>query len=151
MGALLAPLAENGGNLPTKMLLPDSPARDKILRQPTEPVATDARGYERVVNNLMDMGAVEYGAVRVNNPVTITGRVTTGGGRAAANARITLRDRATGEMRLAHTNPFGYYRFVNVAVDREYRLEAESKQRLQFAAQTFVAEEAIEYAYFIGQ
>ena len=69
-------------------------------------------------------------------PATIEGRVKTTTGRAVSKARITLTD-DEGNTRFAMSNPFGYYRFVDVAVGQTYILNISSKSRL-FAEPTRV-------------
>ena len=63
---------------------------------------------------------------------TVVGRVSVNN-RGAATAYVTLLD-AVGNTRLTRTNPFGYFRFKNVAAGQIIILDARSK-RQQFAAQ----------------
>src|SRR5262249_45281780 len=57
---LLGPLQDNGGPTPTMALLPGSPAID--AGDNTNAPATDQRGYLRVVNGTIDIGAFEVQA-----------------------------------------------------------------------------------------
>jgi hypothetical protein len=78
------------------------------------------------------------GAIAVNSAtvptaasVTIGGRVLSASGRAVGNARVALIG-ADGTVRQASTNPFGYYRFTDVAAGQSATLEVRSK-RYDFA------------------
>lgn len=80
-------------------------------------------------------GGAQGQVVTINAPsaptaalITIGGRVTTAGGRAVAGARIIMTD-ADGGTRTALTNPFGYYRFVDVEVGQTVIFEARHKNR----------------------
>jgi len=55
---MLAPLGHYGGPTPTRPPLPGSPAIDAGLNTGSLP-ATDQRGFARVVNGVVDIGAVE--------------------------------------------------------------------------------------------
>ncbi|MGI8642086.1 MAG: carboxypeptidase-like regulatory domain-containing protein [Pyrinomonadaceae bacterium] len=68
--------------------------------------------------------------------VTVGGRVLTIAGRGIANARISMTD-VNGEIRLARTNPFGYYRFANVSPGATYVFSAAHK-RFEFAPQVII-------------
>lgn len=57
----------------------------------------------------------------------ITGRAIDANGKAISNARITLVDSFTGEIKLAQTNPFGYYRFSDLLSGNAYVISAEHK------------------------
>ncbi|MDQ3799858.1 MAG: carboxypeptidase regulatory-like domain-containing protein, partial [Acidobacteriota bacterium] len=79
------------------------------------------------------MAAARFkGDVEVTVTASISGRVVNTSGRGIANARITLSD-STGVVRIARTNPFGYYRFTGLAAGREYFLSVGSKQIYTFA------------------
>jgi CSLREA domain-containing protein len=72
---LLGTLGDYGGPTQTIPLLPGSPAID--AGDNADPPATDQRGYQRIVNSHIDMGAVEYGAVLDEPPtVDLTNTVT---------------------------------------------------------------------------
>jgi|GEM_PF-1216065 len=66
---------------------------------------------------------------------TISGRILTGRGRPIVNAVVTLLSENGGEPRHALTNPFGYYRFLNVPVGTNYFLTVRAKNRV-FAQET---------------
>ena len=68
--------------------------------------------------------------------VDVGGRVRQANGRGVFRARVTLTD-VEGNVRVAYTNPFGYYRFTDVAVGETYVFQA-SHIRYQFAQPTFV-------------
>ncbi len=77
-------------------------------------------------------------ATRVN----IGGRVLKSGGRGIANARVSLTD-ANGSVRIAITNPFGYYHFVGISAGETYVLSAFAK-RYKFTQPTqalFISED----------
>ena len=61
----------------------------------------------------------------------ISGRITTADGRAISRVRISLTD-GSGNFRFAQTNPFGYYRFPDVATGQTYTISISSK-RYSFA------------------
>jgi|GEM_PF-2291070 len=58
--AMLSPLSNHGGGTHTKVPLAGSPLIDPVGAASTSPFATDQRGLARVVNGLVDIGAVEY-------------------------------------------------------------------------------------------
>jgi len=58
--------------------------------------------------------------------VVVSGRVTTSGGRGVFYARVSITD-ASNNVRYAITNPFGYYRFTNVAPGGMYTIAVLSK------------------------
>ncbi|HLM01468.1 MAG TPA: carboxypeptidase-like regulatory domain-containing protein, partial [Pyrinomonadaceae bacterium] len=64
-----------------------------------------------------------------NQTATITGRVINADGRGIANARVRLSGDYFSSPRYALTNPFGYYRFVNVPVFFVYRATVSAKNR----------------------
>jgi len=55
----LGPLANYGGPTPTEILLPGSPAIDKGTNQGVQ-ATTDQRGYTRIYNSTVDIGAYEF-------------------------------------------------------------------------------------------
>lgn len=74
--------------------------------------------------------------------VTVGGRVTQRNGRGIFRARVTMID-SQGVSRTAHTNPFGFYRFEDVAAGEDYIFTV-SHLRYQFAQPTqaqFIGEE----------
>ena len=60
-------------------------------------------------------------------PVSVSGRVLTSTGRGVYGAMVTLIN-SSGEVRSTITNPFGYYRFVEVAVGVAYTVRVRSKR-----------------------
>lgn len=136
---LLAPLGNNGGLTLTHALMPGSPAinagNNAFAEDPTTkvPLIRDQRGYARRMgdptgNNIVDIGAYELDLAA--SPVTLSGRVLTSSGRGVYNARVTLTD-ANGTIIYAQTNPFGYYRFVNLPPGTSYTVTIVCK-RYQF-------------------
>lgn len=57
---------------------------------------------------------------------TVSGRVVTESGRGINRARLTLTD-SNGQVRLATTNPFGFYRFIDLPTGSDYVLTVGSK------------------------
>ena len=146
----LAPLTENGGGLPTHALLPTSPAlnagsNERALDRRGSPLTVDQRGYNRIVDSTVDMGAYEFNSQPVVINSLITGRITDASGRGVSRALVTLRD-ADGEIKTVPTNPFGFYRLANVP-NGSYTIEAKHKSHA-FPPQNLLAEESTEYANF---
>jgi Carboxypeptidase regulatory-like domain/Calx-beta domain len=81
-------------------------------------------------------GTPDIGADEALSPTaataTINGRVTTADGRSIRNVALWLTDTTTGEIKFTKTNPFGYYRFIDLEVGRSYVLSVSSK-RFRFA------------------
>jgi Tol biopolymer transport system component len=82
--------------------------------------------------------------------VSVSGRALTETGRGISNVQITLTD-SSGGVRVARTNPFGYFRFQGVPVGQTYILSARSKNYI-FAEPTRVlnVQEAIANIEFIA-
>lgn len=117
---MLGPLADNGGPTRTHSLLAGSPAIDAgnncVLTangcgDGNSALSFDQRGHGRV--GTVDIGAFEFSAPAAL--FEVAGRITTATGSSVAKARVSLEDGA-GNIRYALTNPFGYFRFQNVAV-----------------------------------
>ncbi len=127
--AALAPLANNGGPTWTHALLPNSQAvnsgNDVLAVDPDTGLTLtgDQRGSPRFV------GTVDIGAFESNFTVTyvmFAGRVTTSSGRGVSKAVVTLSNGQ--ETIYAHTNPFGYYRFVNLLSGSSYLIGVSDKR-----------------------
>jgi CSLREA domain-containing protein len=134
---LLAPLGNNGGLTLTHALLPTSPAinagNNALAVDPTTnlELRRDQRGFARFMGG--GIGIVDIGAYELeisSSPVTLSGRVLTSSGRGIYNARITLTN-ATGGVIYAQTNPFGYYRFVDLSSGTTFTINVIHK-RYQF-------------------
>jgi CSLREA domain-containing protein len=80
--------------------------------------------------------------------VSIGGRVSDASGRGLSGARVALTD-ASGSVRYATTNPFGYYRFAEVAAGETYVLTATHK-RCEFSAQAVSVNEERDDINFVG-
>lgn len=82
--------------------------------------------------------------------VSIGGRALNAANRGIAGARITLTE-PNGAQRIVHTNPFGYYRFYNLAPGETYIIAAESK-RYEFSnsPQILTVNEAIDNLHLIA-
>ena len=129
---LLAPLGFNGGNTYTYALLPGSPAinagSNDLAVDPVTgtPFETDQRGRPRRVGS--KGGVVDIGAYEANyafQPISLEGRLLTSTGRGIGSARVVL----TGSdlTRYAVTNPFGYYRFLDLPAAATYTITASDK------------------------
>ncbi len=126
---LLAPLGNNGGLTLTHALMSGSPAinagSNALARDPKTNLVLnrDQRNFARFIGGMG--GIVDIGAYELNLssfPVTVSGRILRSDGRGISNARIALTD-SNGAAIYAHTNPFGYYRFVNLAPGTTYTVE----------------------------
>ena len=127
---MLAPLGHNGGTTLTHALRPKSPAMNggsiALAVDPlknTELVA-DQRGSARNVGGTVDIGA--YEASFSSSPVSLAGRVMTPSGRGIAGSRVRLSGES-GAIRFAITNPFGFYRFINLPVGETYTITSSDK------------------------
>lgn len=72
-----------------------------------------------------------YEAVRLAGGVTVSGRITTAGGRGIAKVLVSLTD-SEGSRVTAYTNSFGYFSFFGVQPMENYEIAAKSR-RYQFA------------------
>lgn len=147
----LGVLNQNGGGLLTHALLTGSPAIDSANNiyatdRLGRPLTMDERGFDRKVNSTVDMGAYEFNSVPATRTSTITGKVLNSEGQGIFGARIILRDQK-GELRIAMTNPFGFYRFTNLATDQNYSLECTYKRGV-YPQQQLLVEEIVEYVNF---
>jgi len=82
-------------------------------------------------------------------PVTISGRVLNSTGRGVHNAIVTLTN-SSGETRSTVTNPFGYYRFVQVAVGETYTVRVRSK-RYTFRPQSITPNNEVTEFNFVAK
>lgn len=130
---MLAPLGNNGGMTVTQPILPGSPAanagNNDLARDPYDNslLQFDQRdkGYPRAVNSTVDIGA--YEANYALNPVTLAGRVLVSpSGRGIPRAFITLTD-TIGNVLYTQTNPFGYYRFLNLSPGTTFTIRVSHK------------------------
>lgn len=78
---------------------------------------------------------VQAPGVSSSPTVSMSGRVTTSRGQGVFNARVSITDSMRNPARTALTNPFGYYRFDNVAAGRTYTFRVLSK-RYTFTSRT---------------
>ena len=81
--------------------------------------------------------------------VSVSGRVTTTGGRGIGNARVTITD-PSGISRLTITSAFGYFRFDNVTVGQSYSVSVRSKRYL-FEPRSIQVSEELTNVNFIPQ
>jgi hypothetical protein len=81
--------------------------------------------------------------------VSVSGRVTTAGGRGIGNARVTMND-PYGGSRVTITSAFGYFRFDNVTVGQSYTVSIRSK-RYSIQPRTIQVDSEMASVNFIGQ
>lgn len=80
--------------------------------------------------------------------VSVSGRVTTAGGRGVSNATVILTG-SSGVPRQARTNPFGFYRFYSVPTGATYEVGVSAK-RYQFTPRTINVIEELSAVDFIA-
>lgn len=132
---LLGPLADNGGFGMTFLPMMGSPAIDAgnncvidlscATSNPPEAVTTDQRGVPRPAGAVVDIGAVEVAGIAAN--ATVSGRVVSPSGRAAARVLVTISD-TNGIIQTTVTNNFGNFAFTEIPTGQMYTLNAFSKQ-----------------------
>jgi hypothetical protein len=149
---ILGPLSDNGG-LQTHALQPGSPAIDSGNNERADdrrgnPLLADQRGFVRLANAIVDMGAYESASQPLVISSTVQGQAVNATGRGIAGARVELRD-AGGEVRYAMTNPFGFFQFADVTIDQNYTIKCLDKRNV-FPSQNVLIEESIEYVKFIA-
>jgi hypothetical protein len=81
--------------------------------------------------------------------VSVSGRVTNSAGQAVFYARVSITD-SGGNVRFALTNPFGYYRFFNVASNGVYTIAVLSK-RYTFTSRTLPVNDNLVNVDFVAQ
>ncbi len=152
---MLLTLSDNGGNVPTQSLMPNSPAINLgVNSSATDPfsaaaLTTDARGggYPRILNGAVDKGAVEVFSPTAA-PVSISGRVTDGK-RGIMRAQVEMTDQY-GITRTAPTDSRGYFQFENVESGETYIFNVSAKNYI-FPAQVLNITEQIEALNFVMQ
>lgn len=144
-------LANNGGATQTHSFNSNtSPAinagnNSLALDENNQPLTTDQRGigFPRINGTAVDIGAFESSAPTAAS-VSISGRVLTADGRKISKARITLTD-TNGQTRFALSNPFGFYRFAEVAAGETFIIMVKHK-RYTFAPQVInITEESQDF------
>ncbi|MGC2235235.1 MAG: choice-of-anchor Q domain-containing protein [Pyrinomonadaceae bacterium] len=125
----------NGGTTPTHALLEGSPAIDAgsntLAVDPSNgnaPLRFDQRYYARFANGnlpgaIVDIGAYEFNAAP--SAVSISGRVTFGSG--ATKRAIVSLTYASGVVKTALINPFGYFKFENVPAGQTVTIQVAAK------------------------
>ncbi len=129
---MLGALADNGGNVTTHSLMPNSPAINTGINAnavdpfDNSPLATDARGagFNRISGGTVDKGAFETLSPTAAS-VTVSGRVIVGK-RGVALATVYLTDQY-GVTLTSTTDSFGYYHFENVQAGETYIINVLSK------------------------
>lgn len=150
---MLAPLANNGGTVPTHAVMNGSRAIDKGNSFGS---TTDSRGLLRPIDNPLIANAAggdgaDIGAFEAQAPtsasVSISGQVFTTDGRGLRNAFVTITD-TQGNLITARTSAFGFYRFDEIQVGETYVIEVRSKN-FQFAPQIVsVSEELTGFNFY---
>ena len=82
--------------------------------------------------------------------VSLSGRVTSSRGQGVYTARVTLTDSNRSAVRMALTNPFGYYRFENVPSGMTYTVRVNSK-RYNFTPRTLDVTDNLTNVDFVAQ
>ena len=151
---MLATLADNGGNVTTHSLMPNSPAINTgINANAVDPfdnsaLLFDARGnVNRILDAAVDKGAFES-IVSTAATVSVSGRVSAGK-RGISGATVYLTDQ-NGQTRTTRTNVSGDYRFEEVTVGETYVVNARSK-RYQFDPRVVSVTEEISELDFTPQ
>jgi CSLREA domain-containing protein len=150
---LLGILQNNGGPTPTHSLPMNSLAVNtgdnaKAVNPFDNSALTfDQRGFSlRTSGGTVDIGAFEFSAAPTSASVSIGGRVFADKESGLGKAQVFLTD-STGEIRMALTNQFGYFRFDDVEVSETYIFTV-SHKRYQFAPQViYVSEELTELTF----
>jgi hypothetical protein len=150
---LLAALDDNGGNVTTHSLMPNSPAINTGLNaNAVDPfdnsvLTTDARGtgFSRIIGAAVDKGAFEALAPTAAG-VTVSGRVISGK-RGIALANVYLTDQ-NGVTRTSTTDSFGYYSFEDVQAGGTYIFNVLSKGYL-FTPQVIIVTEQTDELNFV--
>ena len=135
---LLAALSDNGGNVKTHLLMPNSPAINSgINANAVDPFDNsvlnyDARGmgFDRIVS-IVDKGAFENQVVTAAG-ISISGRILVGK-QGLKNAQVILTDQH-GNRKTYLTGAFGYYNFEELDAGKLYIIQVISKNH-QFNSQ----------------
>ena len=133
----------NGGATRTIALLLNSPAIDKGGQVAVN--LSDQRGYSRPYNNPLIVDGPggdgsDIGAFEVQQfALTVNGRAIGKAGLSAGNAIVILTNLDTGATRFTLTNPFGYYRFLNVPTGQTYTISLNHK-RFVFVPESIVVQ-----------
>lgn len=141
----LLPLSANGGLTRTHALQTTSGNISPAVDTGNSALLVDQRGFSRPVdypNNQptrflaanTDIGAFEAQLIPTAASATISGRFSSKSGRGVYGVRVTMTE-ADGTIRTVSTNPFGYYRFANVAIGQSVVIQGNAKL-YQFSART---------------
>ncbi|MGB7207582.1 MAG: choice-of-anchor Q domain-containing protein [Pyrinomonadaceae bacterium] len=135
---LLGVLADNGGHTDTRMLLAGSPAinagNDCVLTgscpsaSPRIELSSDQRGrYQRKIGSAVDIGAFEAGAGLPLESISFEWTSRPGTPALFSGTIAALTSVTTNEKVYSSVNPFGSFRFQNIATDF-YILEIRGKR-----------------------
>ena len=146
---MLGPLADNGGGLLTRSLLPGSIAINAggaMVSGNCELPGTyvfmdyDQRiRYSRVADNRIDIGAFELNASNKPWFIGIRSRLVSSGESGAfyANSPVVMTDVVTGQQRHASVNANGEFQFYDIDYTTTSVFEVRAKRRLPFAVMVF--------------
>jgi hypothetical protein len=122
-------LSTDGGQTFPITILANTPNdNNQIITVPNNPTTTARIKVEAVGNIFFDINNANFA---ITSPtaasVSVAGRVLSSFGRGVSNAVVTSTDQ-NGVVRTVRTNPFGYYRFTDVAAGQTYVLGVRHKQ-----------------------
>lgn len=138
--AQLGPLANNGGSTQTHLPSAGSPVVNQIPNSVNDcgtTIVLDQRGLPRPVLGSCDKGSVEV-AGAAPTTATISGRVTTAGGRPIANAYFLLTGGAIVTPMTVRSSSFGYFSIPNLAIGASYTLTLQPMKQYTFASSSQV-------------
>lgn len=141
-------LTDNGGSIPTHSLLNISPAidtgsNDLSMDRHGRPLTIDQRNFNRPINSIVDMGSFEYNSNSTQKFSTILGQVIGKNRRSILGSHLHIYS-VNGIDKFTITNPFGYFRFINLPSDEIYNINYKDKHFSNFSSEIFI-EEDIEY------
>lgn len=105
-------------------------------------------GYFSTAGCHVSAGFARYSSAPVSE-VSVSGRVTTSGGRGIGNARVTITD-PSGVVQTTITSAFGYFRFDNVISGQSYTVNVRSK-RYSFEPRTIQVSAELINVNFVPQ
>ena len=146
---LLGDLQNNGGPTDSRLPMPLSPAVNRGNNcvvtntcatnpqgeNPSFALQIEQRGtgYARLMNSIVEIGAVELPLAPTAADTSISGRVTDTNGRGISRALVTVTD-ALGATRNVNTNSFGYFTINEIETGEVFIIQAFHK-RYRFNAQ----------------
>lgn len=133
---MLAGPQYNAAHVLTMAPMPGSPMIDRGSNTPVtnDPLATDQRGYVRIVDGdgdstaTVDIGAFEFNSVAAAAPVSVSGRVLTASGIPLRSINVSISDLNGGNVQQAFTSSLGWFTFSQVPGNGVYRISISSKR-----------------------